>query len=76
MKAYKFNTKVSQNGIIKIPNKQTLAGKNVEVIIVPKASSKKDNFSAEDFIEKWAGFLSLEKDEEDYKYQYLSKKYK
>ncbi len=75
MKAYKFDTKVNQNGTIKIPYKHSLAGKKVEVIIVPKTDSKRENFSAKDFIDKWGGFLSSGK-QNDPKYQYLSKKYK
>ena len=75
MKAYKFNTKVSREGTIKIPDKQSLAGKKVEVIIVSKTNSKKDDFSAKDFIDKWAGFLSSDK-QYDHKYKYLSEKYK
>ena len=75
MKTYKFNTKVSSEGVIKIPYNQSLAGKSVEVIIVPKTNSEKNDLSARDFIQKWAGFLSSE-NQNDYKYQYLSKKYR
>ena len=75
MKTYKFNTKVSSEGVIKIPHAQSLAGKHVEVIIVPQPHSDKNDLTAGEFIQKWAGFLSTEASN-DYKYQYLSKKYK
>ena len=75
MKAYKYNTKVSQEGTIKIPHKQSLAGKKVEVIVVPKTDNKQEDFSAKAFIDKWAGFLSSDK-QDNHKYQYLSEKYK
>ncbi len=75
MKTYKFKTKVSENGIIKIPYKKELYDEEVEIIIMPKTTTKNNNSKASDFVKKWAGFLK-EKNIEKSKYDYLSSKYR
>ena len=74
MRPYKFSTKVSSKGTIKIPFSKKLIGKNVEVIIMPQSNKKETNISAGDFIKKWAGFLQS-KDTDANKYDYLANKY-
>jgi hypothetical protein len=76
MEAYRFLTKISDKGTITILDKPSLFGQEVELIIIPKekqAKSKKKN--AEQFLEKWSGFLSVE-DSEKEKAAYLEQKYK
>lgn len=74
MKAYRFITKISEKGTIQLPNYPNLFDKEVEVIILPKHKSKEGKMKAEEFVDKWAGFLS-DKDTNQAKYRYLSKKY-
>jgi hypothetical protein len=75
METYKFTTKISKSGSIKVPNIPDLRDKNVEVIIVLKNSDDKNDEMAEKFVNKWAGFL-VSDDTDNTKYEYLSKKYK
>ena len=75
MRAYKFITKISENGIIQIPFSPALYNKEVEITIVPKLTRKKKEIKATDFVNKWAGFLR-NADTDNSKYQYLSEKYK
>jgi len=75
MKAYKFITKISENGTIQIPFNPELYSKEVEIIIVPKVTKKKKRLKATDFVNKWAGFLK-NTDTDNSKYNYLTEKYK
>ncbi len=75
MKTYKFTTKISENGTIKIPISQALYDKEVEIIIVTKPTKKKKTPKAMDFVNKWGGFLK-NIDTDTSKFDYLSGKYK
>lgn len=75
MRAYKFITKISENGTIQIPFKPGLYSKEVEIIILPKPTKKKKGLKATDFVNKWAGFLK-NTDTDNSKYNYLTEKYK
>lgn len=75
MQAFKFETRISKTGQIKLPLKNHLFDKEVEIIIVPKKSIKTSDFNINDFIDKWSGFLTNINIEES-KYQYLNEKYK
>ncbi|HYX07895.1 MAG TPA: hypothetical protein VE912_14285 [Bacteroidales bacterium] len=75
MQAYKFETKISKTGQIKLPLNSQLFDKEVEIIIVPKQEIKTTKLKASDFIDKWSGFLS-NTDTDDLKYRYLTDKYK
>ena len=58
MNAYKFNTRVSDNGTITLPYGSRLCNTEVEVFVVPASSGetmKTNRFSASDFIKKWQG---------------------
>ena len=74
MQAYKFETKISKTGQIKLTLQNHLFNKEVEIIIVPKAQFQISENNSE-FIDKWAGFLKTDK-VDDVKYQYISKKHK
>ena len=50
MRAYKFITKISENGTIQIPFKPGLYSKEVEIIILPKPTKKKKGLKATDFV--------------------------
>ena len=76
MQVYKFQTKISRKGIIKLPAKSEWFNKDVEVIILLKQADQKevDKNAGTEFVNKWAG--SLSNINEDDKYQYLVKKHK
>jgi len=75
MQAYKFETRISKTGQIKLPLNNLLFDKEVEVIIVPKYEVKTQRLEASDFLNKWSGFLT-NSNADDLKYQYLTDKYK
>jgi hypothetical protein len=75
MQAYKFETRISKTGQIKLPLNNQLFGKEVEIIIVPKQNVKSSKLEISDFIDKWSGFLT-DVNFDDSKYQYLTEKYK
>jgi hypothetical protein len=74
MEAYKFETRISKSGQIKIPVNNKLFGKLVEIIIVPKNKPNKTKMSVSDFLDKWAGFLS-DSNSDKSKYDYLNENY-
>ena len=60
MKAYKFETTVMEDGIIRIPEIANLADQQVEVFVVVNLtlpSEGKESQSIESFLSKWRGFL-------------------
>ncbi|WP_010417416.1 hypothetical protein [Anaerophaga thermohalophila] len=76
MKAYKFDTKISENGAILLPLNPNLYNKEVEIIIVPKTKPEKTRIhKASDFVNKWAGFLT-NSETDNSKFNYLSEKYR
>jgi hypothetical protein len=75
MQAYRFETRITKNGLIKLPLSNQLFDKEVEIIILPKQGQKTEKLSSSDFINKWTGFLK-DSNTEDLKLQYLSEKYK
>lgn len=58
MRAYKFITKISEDGTIRVPFYPDIYDKEVEIIIVPKLAKKKKEHKATDFVNRWAGFLN------------------
>jgi hypothetical protein len=75
MQAYRFETRITKNGLIKIPLSNHLFDKEVEIIIFPKQHQKTVKLSSSDFVTKWTGFLK-NSNTDDVKFQYLSEKYK
>lgn len=75
MQAFKFETRISKTGQIKLPLNNQLFDKEVEIIIVPKQKVKSPKLKVSDFIDKWSGFLT-NLDFDNAKYQYLTEKYK
>lgn len=76
MDAYKFKIKISDKGIISLPFEPSLYGQNAEIIVFPKAKSKrKSSYSAKDFLKKWSGILKTDKDLDTDKYDYLKNKH-
>lgn len=58
MQTFRFSTKVSKEGTIRLPSNSKLDNKEVEVTIVTKDKVVKDrDITPELFIEEWAGFL-------------------
>jgi len=78
MDIYKFNTKVSKEGIIKIPEIPELHDNEVEVTIRPKEADKdKKTDKADQFLKKWTGFLAgNSKNIDDARYEYLIEKHR
>lgn len=75
MRAFKFNTRVSEDGTIHLPFTPSLFNKEVELIVVPKHEKKSLKKAGREFVEKWAGFLNSN-DTDSSKFDYLSEKYK
>ena len=75
MQAYKYETRISKTGQIKLPINNQLFDKEVEIIIVPKQETKSSQLKTSDFIDRWSGFLT-NSNTDDMKYQYLIDKYK
>ncbi|MBI9037394.1 MAG: hypothetical protein JEY97_04605 [Bacteroidales bacterium] len=75
MEALKFNTKILENGMIKLPEITDLANREIEIIIVLKGEKMNNKqISASEFLKKWSGFLS-DTDTDDSRIKYLNKKY-
>ena len=75
MKAYKFKTKVSDKGTIRVPDDSDLHNQEVEVIVITSIKETGSNMKASEFVNKWAGFLSDE-DTDQAKQDYLTEKYR
>ncbi|MDR3184146.1 MAG: hypothetical protein LBT49_01895 [Prevotellaceae bacterium] len=80
MQAYKFDARISKDGIITLPFEPALFNRDVEIIVMPKMSvvkSGKKGASMSDFLEKWSGALKdlPAEDASDLRYEYLRKKY-
>ena len=81
MQTYRFDTRISENGIISLPQtRPDLYGKEVELfIIIPKEekSVKKEKTCASEFVSRWAGVFENENfNFENAKYEYLLEKYR
>lgn len=78
MEAYKFDTMVLENGLIKIPEISQFANRAIEVFIVLKQSpiqtDTRKTQDMEQFLEKWTGFLKGSNPDEA-KLHYLQDKY-
>jgi hypothetical protein len=82
LQAFKFDTRISENGIISLPFEPKLFSTDVEIIVLPKVKAKgkgiiKKETSAMDFFNKFSGTLdnALIDDAKDCRYNYLIKKY-
>jgi len=83
MQGYKYTTKISEDGIISLPNKKFLFGKEVELTIKPiiKTNDKPNKkYLAEDLIKDLSGILKgvdidAIDDSDDPRFQYLKEKY-
>jgi hypothetical protein len=75
METYRFKTKISKSGIIRIPGKFPLHDKEVEVTLVPKETKSRRKDKAKNFVDEWAGFLQSTNTDNS-RYDYLMDKYK
>ena len=76
LQAFKFDTRILENGIIKIPDLENFVNKDIEVVVLLKPTQPaRKKITAEEFITKWAGFINSD-NPEDLKYEYLAEKYK
>lgn len=57
METINFEAKITSTGTIKIPKYKQLLNKVVNVTIVPKIQEQSRQKSAEEFINKFSGFL-------------------
>lgn len=75
MEVFRFDTKISKEGVIKVPLRSGLFDMEAQVIILLKEKKDKKRMTARDFVNRWGGVLK--KDQvEDTKFGYLSEKYK
>ncbi len=77
MEAYKFETTVLENGIIKVPQFEEYTNRKIEVFVVfvPPIIEKEQKTSVDEFLKKWTGFAK-DIDPDTEKYNYLVEKYK
>jgi hypothetical protein len=79
MQAYKFDTRITKEGIISLPFVPILFDKEVEIIILPKTEIKetKHKVTPSEFVRKWSGVIKniADNDTDDLRYDYLRKKY-
>jgi len=81
MQAYKFNTRISEKGIISLPYEPELFNTEVEIIVLPKVKIKvedKKKYTTKDFLKEYSGCLKNlpQEDTNDLRYEYLKKKYR
>ncbi len=80
MEAFKFETTVLEDGIIKIPDFFRFKNRKVRISIETVNESKNELEEKEkiinEFFEKWGGFFSMADDTDDDRYNYLMEKYK
>ncbi|MDR0749378.1 MAG: hypothetical protein LBF62_07385 [Tannerellaceae bacterium] len=79
MQAYKFDTRITKDGIISLPFVPVLFDQEVEIIILPKTEIKETahKITPSEFIRKWSGVIKdiPPDDTGDLRYEYLKKKY-
>lgn len=75
MQTYKFQTKVSGDGSIQIPNYQEFRNLDVDVVITKRIPTEPSKISADEFIRNVAGVLS-DNEIDTAKLDYLLEKYK
>ena len=75
MEAYRFETTVLENGIIKIPEISKYKNKKIEIFVIfkPEVHKKKTKISADEFLANWTGFAK-NINTEDEKYNYLTER--
>ncbi|GGE52832.1 hypothetical protein EV200_102337 [Pedobacter psychrotolerans] len=74
MEAYKFKTKVSENGTIVVPDGFDVKNKEVEVIILDEVVSFPKKMTGAEFVEKFAGVIQ-NIDADKAKWAYLKEKH-
>ena len=77
MEAYKFETTVLKNGMIKVPQFEEYINRKIELFIIlkPQVVEENQKISIDEFLEQWTGFAKgIDSDTE--KFNYLMKKYK
>ncbi len=76
MEAYKFETIIMEDGIIKIPELSAHKDHKIEVIVVLKPEMKKQTSATlEDFLVQWSGFFKIA-ETDDIRYNALMEKHK
>ncbi|MDR2145918.1 MAG: hypothetical protein LBE91_05605 [Tannerella sp.] len=77
MKQYRFDTRISDNGIFSLPVDPALYNTDVEIIILPKKRKKmEDTDKNENNFKKWAGAFTVSSvNDEDIIYESLKEKY-
>ncbi len=74
MQIYKFKTRISKTGKIKLPISDRLFNKDVEIIIVPQTNFENPKQDILNFLGEWTGFLNDQNTDES-KYSYLTEKH-
>ena len=76
MEAYKFETTVLKDGMIKVPQFEEYTDRRIELFIVLKPQKVEKKQTIDEFLEKWTGFAKGIEDPDTVKYNYLMEKYK
>ncbi|RDC54496.1 hypothetical protein DU508_21240 [Pedobacter chinensis] len=74
MEAYKFKTKVSEDGTIIIPDRFDVKNKEVEVIILDDVVPVAKRMTGSEFVEKFSGVIK-NIDADQAKWEYLKDKH-
>jgi len=74
MEAYKFKTKVSEDGTIIIPDRFDVKNTEVEVIILDELTPNEPKKSMKEFLDKYSGILKGV-DADKAKWEYLKEKH-
>ena len=77
MEAYKFETTVLENGVIKIPEIAKYQNQKVQIFLVPEYAIQEKNKEQhiEEFLNKWVGYFS-EIETNDIRYNAIMQKHK
>lgn len=77
LQAFKYNTTILKNGVIKIPQFENYVDQEIELFVVlkPRKHNKTKKSSVDALLEKWAGEFS-EVETDDIKYNYLMEKHR
>ncbi len=78
MEAYKFETTVLEDGMIKVPQFEEYIDRKIELFIILQAQKiePKPKQTIDEFLEKWTGFAKGIEDPDTVKYNSLMEKYK
>ena len=76
MQNHIYETKVLENGILKIPEIKNIVNHKVKIILIDEnENSKEETMAFKNFLKKWMGIIKGV-DSEKLRFEYLMEKYK